>query len=165
MVTNGSWTDPEVTDRGVAWAQIDLPGTNDLYVVSVHMFNGGTPTERNNEAVAVRSNIFRFFPTDAWVIVAGDCNTDDRLEPAITTYKTFLSDDPVPTDLVSGGDADTNEPRNKDYDYVLPSFSLTNLQVPVVIGANSFPNGLVFDSTVYGNNYTLGFYKDLTPFW
>ena len=39
---------------------------------------------------------------------------------------------------------------------MLPSFSLTNLQVPVVIGANSFPNGLVFDSTVYGNNYTLG---------
>ncbi|MCU0785680.1 MAG: immunoglobulin domain-containing protein [Verrucomicrobia bacterium] len=155
IADSGSWDDPEVDDRGIAWARIDLPGTNDLYVVSVHMFNKGTEAERNNEAVAVKSNILANFPSNSWVIVAGDCNTDDRLETAITTYKTFLSDSPIPTDLIAGGDADTNEPRSKDYDYVLPSFSLTNLQVPVVIGAHIFPSGLVFDSTVFANNYTL----------
>src|SRR5439155_6587291 len=33
IIASGSWDDPSVSDRGFAWAQIDLPGTNDLYVV------------------------------------------------------------------------------------------------------------------------------------
>jgi endonuclease/exonuclease/phosphatase family metal-dependent hydrolase len=39
FVTNGSWvdSDPGVNDRGFAWARIDLPGTNDLFVISVHL--------------------------------------------------------------------------------------------------------------------------------
>lgn len=35
------------------------------------------------------------------------------------------------------------------YDAVFVSFSMTNHLVPVVIGQNRYPNGLVFDSRVY----------------
>ncbi|MEJ0089365.1 MAG: hypothetical protein WDM80_06420 [Limisphaerales bacterium] len=35
MINSGYWVDTLVANRGFAWAQIDLPGTNDLYVVSV----------------------------------------------------------------------------------------------------------------------------------
>ncbi|HOW97595.1 MAG TPA: endonuclease, partial [Kiritimatiellia bacterium] len=38
ILSAGTWDDPQVPDRGFAWARIDLPHvTNDLYVVSVHL--------------------------------------------------------------------------------------------------------------------------------
>lgn len=155
IVAAGSWDDPLVSDRGFAWAQIDLPGTNDLYVVSVHLYGSGSASERGTEAAIIKAHVQTNFPANAWVVVGGDMNTTARTEAAITTFKTFLSDSPIPTDLVSGGNPDTNEPRNNPYDYVLPSFGLTNYRVATVLGAQTFNNGLVFDSTVYNNNYTL----------
>ena len=39
IIASGSWADTVQTqpNRGFAWAQLDVPGTNDLYVVSVHL--------------------------------------------------------------------------------------------------------------------------------
>ncbi len=39
ILASGSWVDNDtgVNDRGFAWARIDLPGTNDLYIVSTHL--------------------------------------------------------------------------------------------------------------------------------
>jgi endonuclease/exonuclease/phosphatase family metal-dependent hydrolase len=147
IASSGSWTDPLVPDRGLAWAQISLPGTNDLYVVSVHLYSSGTAADRNTEATLIKNLVQTNFPSGAWVIVAGDFNTSTRAEPAVATFKTFLSDDPVPTD--NAGDPDTNAGRNSPYDYALPSFSLTNFLVPVVLPSHTFSNGLVFDSRVY----------------
>jgi hypothetical protein len=144
---SGSWDDPLVSNRGFAWARIDVPGTNDLYVVSVHLYNGGTATDRNTEATVVKSNVQANFPTGAWVIVAGDFNTPTRTEAAVTTFKTFVSDNPIPADLA--GNQNTSAPRTKPYDYLLPSFTLTNNLVALTIGSQSFTNGLVFDSTDY----------------
>lgn len=149
ILAAGSWDDPEVNDRGFAWAQLDVPGFSDLYVVSVHLYNSGSASERNNEAIAVKNNVAANFPANAWVVVAGDFNTDTRSEAAVDTFKTFLSDDPIPTDAQSGGDMDTNEPRNKPYDYLLPSFSFVTNFVPTVLPSHVYTNGLVFDSAVY----------------
>jgi len=154
FVTNGtgSWVDSDtgVNDRGFAWAQIDLPGTNDLYVVSVHLkASSGTANEdrRTAEAAEVKTLIQANFPTGAWIIVAGDMNLYSETEGAITTLETFLSDSPVPVD--QNGDPDTNAGRSSRYDRVLPSFSMTNLLVPVVMPSRTYTNGLVFDSRVY----------------
>ena len=149
ILTNGSWNDPLLANRGFAWAQIDLPGTNDLYMVSVHLYSSGSAMDRNTEATIIKTNIQNSFPANAWVIVGGDFNTGNRSEAAVTTFKTFLSDNPIPTDAESGGNPNTNEPRSSPYDYVLPSFSLTNYLTNVVIGTRTFPKGLVFDSAVY----------------
>ena len=43
----------------------------------------------------------------------------------------------------------TNASRGKPYDWVLPDADLEAFHVPVVIGAQSFPDGLVFDTRVY----------------
>ena len=112
ILASGSWNGPMVHDRGFAWAKLDLPGTNDLYVVSVHLYSGGTASDRNTEATSIKDDIATDtnFTANAWVIVAGDFNTGSRSEAAVTTFKTFLSDSPIPTDAESGGDADTNEP-------------------------------------------------------
>ncbi|HUK81818.1 MAG TPA: PKD domain-containing protein [Verrucomicrobiae bacterium] len=149
IIASGSWDDPVVNNRGFAWTQIDLPGTNDLYVVSVHLYSGGTADDRNTEALTIKSQIQNTFPSNAWVIVAGDMNTDSRSEGAITTFTTFLSDSPIPTDAESGGNPNTSANRNKPYDYVLPSLAMTNILKAVGLPSHSFSNGLVFDSRVY----------------
>jgi endonuclease/exonuclease/phosphatase family metal-dependent hydrolase len=149
IVASGQWDDSLVSDRGFAWAQIHLPGSNDLYVVSVHLYSSGTATDRNTEAITIKTQIQNNFPANSWVVVAGDFNTGSRSEAAISTFTSFLSDNPIPTDAEVGGDADTNEPRNHPYDYVLPSFAMTNALTNVVFASHSFFNGLVFDSRVY----------------
>ena len=151
IVASGSWEDPDtgVNDRGFAWAQIDLPGPQDLFVVSVHLkASSGTDNaaRRAAEADWIKGLIQSNSPANAFIIVAGDFNIQGPSEAALQTFKTFLSDSPIPTDAISGGDADTNAGRTERYDYVLPSFSLATNQVPSVIGAQLFPNGLVFDS-------------------
>lgn len=153
ILAAGSWDDPLIGDRGFAWAQIDLPGTtNDLFIISCHLYSSGSAGDRNTEAsiikAHVQTNILVNFP-NAWVIVGGDMNTDSRSESAIGTFKTFLSDNPIPTDAVSGGDDTTNLNRNKPYDYLLPSFSLTNYLTAVGFTSQSFSKGLVFDSRVF----------------
>lgn len=148
ILNAGSWADAQQSqpNRGFAWAQIDLPGTNDLYVVSVHLLTSSA-TVRGNEAVALKNLIQANFPAGAWIVIAGDFNTDTRTESAMTTFKTFLSDNPVPAD--NNGNSFTSQNRNHPHDYVLPSFSLTNIETASVFPSQSFPNGLVFDSTVY----------------
>ncbi|HSU56973.1 MAG TPA: immunoglobulin domain-containing protein [Candidatus Dormibacteraeota bacterium] len=150
IVAAGSWPDTQQSqpNRGFAWAQIHLPGTNDLYVVSVHLLTSSAST-RATEATALKGLIASNFPTNAWVVIAGDFNTDTRGEAAMATFTTFLSDNPIPTDAVSGGNPNTSQNRNHPHDYVLPSFILTKAETGSVFPSHTFPNGLVFDSTVY----------------
>ena len=147
ILNSGSWTDTEVGNRGFAWARIDLPGSNDLYVVSVHLLTSSA-TERGIEAANLKALIQANFPSNAWIVVGGDFNTDSRTEsPTMTTFDSYLSDYPIPVD--NNGNSDTSQNRNHPHDYVLPSFSLTNIETASVFPSHSFPSGLVFDSTVY----------------
>jgi len=151
ILASGSWSDvlQGNPNRGFAWAKLDLPGTNDLYVVSVHLLSGAGPAARAEEAQNLLALIQTNFPPNAWLVVAGDLNTDSRAENAVTIFKTVLSDSPQPTDAVAGGNPNTNEPRNKPYDFVLPSISFAAQLTNLDIGSLSFPNGLVFDSRIF----------------
>ncbi|HKI69189.1 MAG TPA: immunoglobulin domain-containing protein, partial [Verrucomicrobiae bacterium] len=133
--------------RGFAWAQIDLPGTNDLYVVSVHLLTSSA-TARGTEAANLKTLIQSNFPSNAWIVVAGDFNTDSRTEtPTMTTFSGYLSDRPIPVD--NNGNSDTSLNRNHPHDYVLPGFSFTNIETASTFPSHIFPGGLVFDSRVY----------------
>jgi endonuclease/exonuclease/phosphatase family metal-dependent hydrolase len=152
LIVSGSWVDSDtgVNDRGFAWARIDLPGTNDLHVVSVHLKASNTTNDVSRRAAEVselKALISTNFPTGAWTIVAGDLNVYSETEGAITNFASFLSDSPVPTDL--NGGTNTNLGRSQRYDRVLTSFSLTNALIPVVLPSNTLSNGLVFVSTNY----------------
>jgi endonuclease/exonuclease/phosphatase family metal-dependent hydrolase len=149
ILNAGSWADSQqsLPNRGFAWAQIQLPGTNPLYVVSVHLLTSSA-TARSAEAAALQTLIQSNFPSNAWIVVAGDFNTDSRTESTtMTTFDSYLSDFPVPVD--NNGNSFTSENRNYPHDYVLPSFSFTNFETATVFPSHSFPSGLVFDSTVY----------------
>ncbi|MBW8863785.1 MAG: immunoglobulin domain-containing protein, partial [Verrucomicrobia bacterium] len=147
IIASGSWADAaqSLPNRGFAWAQIDLPGTNDLYVVSVHLLTDTSkqPTEATNLKSLIQAN----FPGNAWIVVAGDFNTSSRTTSAMQTFKSYLNDFPIPVDNV--GNSDTSGGRNSPHDYVLPSSSLTNFETATVFPSHSFPSGLVFDSAVY----------------
>ena len=152
IVQSGTWedTDTGVNNRGYAWARIDLPGTNDFYLVSVHLkAESSSATRRAAEAAELKSLIQTNFPTNAWIIVAGDFNIHSSGETALATFKTFLSDNPIPHDGTASADPNTNAGRDERYDYVLPSFTFDTNRVATVIGSRSFPNGLVFDSRLY----------------
>jgi len=146
ILNAGSWTG-SAPDRGYAWAQIQLTGTNTLYVVSVHLLTDTSkqPTEATNLKALIQAN----FPSNAWIIVAGDFNTDSRTSSAMATFDSYLSDYPIPLDDL--GNSDTSINRNHPHDYVLPSFNLTNLETATVFPTHTYPSGLVFDSRVYSN--------------
>ena len=149
IIASGSWADTVQTqpNRGFAWAQIDLPGTNDLYIVSVHLLTSSA-ANRSAEATNLKALIQANFPANAWIVVAGDFNTGSRTESTtMTTFDSYLNDLPVPVDNI--GNSDTSANRNSPHDYVLASSSLTNFETATVFPSHSFPSGLVFDSTVY----------------
>lgn len=150
IVASGSWVDTVQSqpNRGYTWAQIRLPGTNDLYVVSVHLLTSSA-TDRASEAANLKALMQVSFPSNAWIVLAGDFNTDARTESAMVTLDSFLSDNPIPTDAEVGGNSNTSINRNHPHDYVLPSFSFTNFMSASVFPSHSFSNGLVFDSRVY----------------
>jgi endonuclease/exonuclease/phosphatase family metal-dependent hydrolase len=154
ILESGAWEDMDagVNDRGFGWARVDLPGSNDLFVVSVHLkasSGGSNAARRAAEAAQLKGLIQSNFPANAWVVVAGDCNINSPDEAALATFKSFLEDDPIPTDAAAGGDADTNNSRAERYDYIFPSPSLNSNRLATVIGSQSFPSGLVFDSRIY----------------
>jgi endonuclease/exonuclease/phosphatase family metal-dependent hydrolase len=150
IVRSGSWDDILIPNRGFAWAEIDVPGPTNLYLVSVHLkASSGSSSTRTAEAANLRSLVNSRFPTNAWVLVAGDFNISSSSETALGDLKEWLSDWPVPTDAVALGDPDTNAGRSERYDYVLASFTLTNLLSATVMASATFSNGLVFDSRVY----------------
>jgi endonuclease/exonuclease/phosphatase family metal-dependent hydrolase len=152
LLSAGSWEDADtgVNNRGFAWAQIDLPGTNDLFVVSVHLkASSGDAARRAAEAQQVRGLVQARFRPNAWLIVAGDCNIASPTEQALAIFKSFLTDDAIPDDGTSSRDPNTNNGRSERYDYVFPSASLHSNRVATIVGSRQFTNGLVFDSRVY----------------
>lgn len=144
----GEWADPQVGDRDFVWATVDVPGGRPLHVVSVHLHASGGSASREIEARLLTNYIAQagYHPADL-VAVCGDLNTQNRSETAWQVLRTLLSDDHRPSD--QAGDLDTNQPRDKPYDVVLPRPYLDGRHLPVRFGGLVFPNGLVFDTRLW----------------
>jgi len=142
----GSWDDPEVNNRGFAWARIQLPGGRTLLAVSLHLLTSGSGT-RNDEARALVPLIQRALLPQEFLVVGGDLNTDSSNESVFNTLRQVVSNRHHAAD--HRGDTGTNASRRKPYDWVMPSLALEEFHVAVQIGNQSFPHGLVFDSRIY----------------
>ena len=146
ILDSGEWVDPFVGNRTFVWARIDVPGTADLYAISVHLLttNG---SDRANEAASIVERV-KLLPPGSLVVLGGDLNTGGRSETAVTTLRqSFEIGAPYPVD--QAGNPNTNAPRSRPYDWVLAGFPLDACQRPVTVGAATFSSGLVFDSRVY----------------
>ncbi len=144
----GEWVDPQVSDRDFVWATVDVPGGRPLHVVSVHLHASGGTASREIEARLLTNYVAQagFHPMDL-VALCGDLNTQNRSEAAFQILKTLLSDDRKPTDQY--GDTDTNQPRDKPYDVVLPIPYLDARHLPVHFGGLTFAEGLAFDTRLW----------------
>jgi VCBS repeat-containing protein len=151
ILSSGFWDDSTMTNREYAWAKIDIPGDKDLWVISVHIkaSSGSTnASQRNTEAGEIVSYINANIPSTDYVAIGGDFNTYSRTEACISTLSSvFVTASPFPSD--QSGNSNTNAGRSSPYDWVMADTDLDKLEVPVVIGSNSFTSGLVFDSRVY----------------
>ncbi len=145
ILAAGQWDDPLLSDREFVWATIDVPGGRPLHVVSVHFYYSGGASARESEARLLTNYLANagFHPSDL-VVVCGDLNTQHREEAALNVLTGVLRDDRRPADLF--GDTDTNQNRDKPYDFVLPLPYLNARHQPVHLGGLVFPEGLVFDT-------------------
>src|SRR5262249_58818383 len=85
---------------------------------------------------------------DAYVVLGGDFNPHDRAEPVVGDLAPILvTDAPYPVDQ-NGVDL-TNALRHMPEDWVLGNPALDAMEIPVEIGASTFPNGFVADTRVY----------------
>ena len=147
--TGGEWVDTEASNRDFSWAKIALPGGRTLWALSLHLLSGATSTSRRHlESNELLQHLQQNIPADALLVVGGDFNTENRNEGCITALKgRLVTLAPYPADAL--GNEDTNRSRTRPYDWLLVSHELSQASAPLVIGANSFPSGLVFDSRIY----------------
>ncbi len=147
IVDHGEWQDDSVPDRDFAWARIDVPGPVDLWAVSVHWKTASSST-RAVQAQALVGYVQAQVPTGDYLVIGGDLNTDTTTETSVGTLSSVVvTTGPRPVD--QNDNDDTNANRNKPYDWVLPSSSFASHQIPVVLGASTYPAGLVFDTRIY----------------
>jgi endonuclease/exonuclease/phosphatase family metal-dependent hydrolase len=147
ILASGVWVDPEVSNRDFTWARIDLPGSKDLYAISVH-FLTSKASKRTQEANALVAFIQQHVPSGALLVLGGDFNTGSRSEGCVVALRQrFTIATPYPAD--QSGNGHTNANRNSPYDWVVASPALHALEVPLTVGSQSFAAGLVFDSRVY----------------
>jgi endonuclease/exonuclease/phosphatase family metal-dependent hydrolase len=146
ILASGEWVDTEVSNRTFVWAKIDIPGSIDLYAISVHLLTANASV-RNVEAGELVQHI-QALPAGAYVALGGDFNTGSRGEAGIQTLSSVLSTaGPYPVD--QNGIGETNSSRAKPFDWVLVNPALHALATAVDVGAHQFPSGLVVDTRVY----------------
>ena len=149
IVASGSWDDTTISDRGFAWARIDIPGDKNLWVVSVHLkASSGSSSQRQSQAQQLVAYIKANVPSGDYLLIGGDCNTYNYTEACLGTLGEIV-DVSAPRPVDQAGDPDTNATRAEHYDWVLAESELDSLETPVKIGTLSFANGLVFDSRVF----------------
>ena len=149
IVASGSWDDTTISDRGFAWARIDIPGDKNLWVVSVHLkASSGSSSQRQSQAQQLVAYIKANVPSGDYLLIGGDCNTYSYTEACLGTLGEIV-DVSAPRPVDQAGDPDTNSTRSSPYDWVFAEPELDALETPVQIGSLSFANGLVFDSRVF----------------
>ncbi len=147
ITSSGTWVDASVSDRGFAWAVIDIPGATDLFAVSVHLLTTGT-LQRDTEAQALVSLIQANIPQGDYLVIGGDLNTDATNEPALADLGALVVvAPPYPADQNANTFTSTN--RNRPHDWVLAGQGLETHAVDTWVGSSIYSAGLVFDSRVY----------------
>ncbi|MDB4947138.1 MAG: endonuclease/exonuclease/phosphatase family [Labilithrix sp.] len=145
--TAGTWVDPQVANRGFAYARLTVPGGHPLWAISLHLLTSSA-SQRDAEATSLVTQIKATIPAEDLLVLGGDFNTGSRGEGCITTLsQVVVTAAPYPADN-TGNDA-TSGTRSKPHDWLLADPDLQAHVVPVVIGAQGFAAGLVFDSRVY----------------
>ncbi|NLB65592.1 MAG: hypothetical protein GX803_03875 [Lentisphaerae bacterium] len=146
ILDHGQWPDPYIGNRSLVWATIAIPGPKPLHVISVHLVQRRAAL-RIPQATHLLRLIRNHFAPDDYVVLCGDFNTATRDAAALAILTDWFDDTAQPTD--QNGNPNTNSPRTRPYDYVLPSPALAPHHAPTVLAGQTFPDGLVFDTSLW----------------
>ncbi len=173
LQTWGDWEDTSGPNKpDWTWAIIDIPGEINLGVVSVHLKAGDTTEDKEQrvaEAGLIKDYIDNspvFDTANDYIIVGGDLNAENDYEWCIDTFATFLEPrGQRPADRF--GNKNTNQNRDKPYDWIMPNQLLDDLHDTLVIGTENYdyPEGIVFDSHVFSRWEEYTDAPDNTPLW
>ena len=158
--SKGYWKDPNINNRALMWAIVDIPGDVDIFAVSVHLHTSPA-TDQVKAAQVIVDEIAKVKannPDKYYYVVGGDFNGDSAVSSnGFGKNDTFYVDGPDPVD--EEGYAETNRNRNKQYDFVLADYPLHEFQIPVVYYSDEdstktkcYENGLVFDTRLYSQS-------------
>jgi len=147
ILESGSWVDPQVGNRGFAYAKLDLPGGRPLWAISLHLLTSGV-TQRAAEVTSLVAQVNATIPAADYLVLGGDFNTSSRSETCIMGLSEIVvTTAPYPAD--GAGNDNTSGPRSKPHDWLLADTDLAAFSVPVAIGQRGYAGGLVFDSRVF----------------
>ena len=155
--SHGYWKDPNISNRALMWAVVDIPGKKDVFAISVHLHTK-PPSDQTKAAQVIVDEIAKLKsskPDKYYYVVGGDFNGDAAVSSnGFGKNNTFYIAGPDPVD--EKGNEETNAGRKEQYDFVLADYPLHEFQVPVVYYSNEdstktkcYENGLVFDTRVY----------------
>ena len=157
ITSHGYWVDPNISNRALLWAVVDIPGEKDIFAVSVHLHTSPASDQVTASLVIVDeiTKLKSANPDKYYYVVGGDFNGATSVSSSgFGKNNTFYVSGPHPVD--ENGDEETNANRNKHYDYVLADYPLHGFQVPTVFYSSkdptktrSYENGLVFDTRLY----------------
>lgn len=156
ITASGYWDDPNISNRELMWATIDIPGPVDIMAISVHLHTSPSADQLEAAQVIVtRVKAHRQANPGLYMyVVGGDFNgTSSVSESGFGQDGTFYVDPPDPVD--DEGNPNTNANRSKQYDFVLGDPAMHAFQVPVVFPSVqdstslTYPDGLVFDTRTF----------------
>ena len=166
ITSHGYWKDPNISNRALMWAVVDIPGDKDIFAISVHLHTDPASDQTKAAQVIVDeiAKIKSSKPDKYYYVVGGDFNGTTAVSSSgFGKNNTFYISGPDPVD--EEGDSNTNRNRNKQYDFVLADYPLHEFQVPTVYYSSKDPtktkiyeNGLVFDTRVYDSQSELDEY-------
>ena len=151
--SQGMLDDRNIGNRHHVWAQIDIPGDKDLWLFSVHLST--VYGDRQSSMEELTANIREMgIPSGDYVVIAGDFNTGDFSDAALTLLKKsglVAMDSAKDCPIDQAGKHGTNAKRGNPYDGIYTSQALKNLRTQVVLGEaeDLTERGLVFDSRVF----------------
>jgi len=153
---SGYWDDPNISNRALMWATIDIPGDVDLMAISVHLHTSpsGDQVEAAQVIVAQVKAHRSANPGRFMYVVGGDFNgTAAVSSDGFGKDGVFYTDPPDPVD--DEDNSYTNANRNSQYDFVLGDPAMHAFQVLVVFPSTQdstslkYPDGLVFDTRTF----------------
>ena len=157
ITSHGYWKDPNITNRALMWAVVDIPGEKDIFAISVHLHTSPA-SDQTAAALVIVNEVAKLKssnPDKYYYVVGGDFNGPTAVSSGgFGKNNTFYVSGPHPVD--DNGDEETNANGSKQYDFVLADYPLHDFQIPVVfysskdeVKTKTYKNGLVFDTRVY----------------
>lgn len=159
ITASGYWDDPNISNRELLWATIDIPGPVDIMAISVHLHTSPSADQIAASLVIVdevkahkAAN-----PGMYYYVVGGDFNgTASVSNNGFGKGGVFYVSGPHPAD--DDGNENTNSNRSSQYDYVLGDNAMHGFQIPVAYPSNknasakTYDDGLVFDTRTYSQS-------------